>query len=130
MSERDWYRQLNKPNWAPDEKVFGQVWSKLYIIIAIVNIWVIILLIQHKINWIVALPFWLNLFFNGIFTPIQFALKNNLLATLDILLVLGTIIWSMWAIWLHAYGLALAFIPYLVWVSIATVLQISITIKN
>lgn len=130
MQEENWYRQLNKPQWAPDEKVFGQVWSVLYVIIAVVNIWVIVLLVQNKIDWKIALPFWLNLFFNVIFTPIQFGLKNNLLATVDILLVLGTIIWAMWAIWPHAYWLALAFVPYLVWVVIATVLQISITLKN
>ncbi len=130
MQEQNWYRQLNKPQWAPDEKVFGQVWSKLYVIIAAVNIWVVVLLIQNKISWKVALPFWVNLFFNAIFTPIQFGLKNNLLATLDIFIVLGTIIWAMWSIWPYAYWLALAYIPYLVWVIIATVLQISITIKN
>lgn len=130
MQEESWYRQLNKPRWAPDEKVFGQVWSKLYVVIAIVNIWVVVLLIQNKIDWKIALPFWLNLFFNAIFTPIQFGLKNNLLATFDILLVLITIVWAMWVIWPHAYWLALAYIPYLVWVGIATVLQISITIKN
>jgi tryptophan-rich sensory protein len=47
----------------------------------------------------VALPFALNLIFNLAFTPIQFGLKNNLLATFDILLVVGTLIWALVAVW-------------------------------
>ncbi len=122
----DWYRQLKKPGWAPPESLFGQVWSVLYVIIFVVNGYVLTLLGQGKIGWMVALPFWLNLFFNAIFAPIQFGLRNNLLAVVDILLVLGTIVWAMIAIWPHAKWVAVAFVPYLVWVSIATVLQISI----
>ena len=130
MNEKSWYSQLQKPTWAPDDKVFGQVWSKLYPIIIAVNVWVIVLLVQHKISWKVALPFWIKLFFNVIFTPIQFGLKNNLLAAIDVVLVFATIIWAMVAIWPYAYWLALAFVPYLIWVGIASVLQISILLKN
>lgn len=122
----DWYRQLKKPTWPPPESLFGQVWSVLYVIIFVVNGAVISMLARGTISWMVALPFWLNLFFNSIFTPIQFGLRNNLLAVIDILLVLGTIVWSMIAIWPHSKWIVVAYIPYLIWVSIATVLQISI----
>lgn len=125
-----WYQALNKPSWAPAENVFGIVWSLLYPIIFAVNIWIIIAVTQSKIGWRVALPFWLNLFFNIIFTPIQFGLRNNLLACLDIVLILATIVWAMIAIWPHYRWITFAFIPYLIWVSIATVLQISITWLN
>ena len=130
MDEQGWYNRLNKPSWAPDEKVFGQVWPWLYAIIIGVNIYLVVLLVQRKITWQIALPFWLNIFFNVIFTPIQFGLKNNLLAAIDITLVLATIIWAMVAIWPHARFVSIAYIPYLVWVSIATVLQFSILFKN
>ena len=39
-----------------------------------------------QITWIVVLPFVLNLVFNFAFTPLQFGLRNNLLAAIDILL--------------------------------------------
>ena len=126
----NWYQNLNKPSWAPQESVFGTVWSILYPIIFVVNGYIIYLLVQGKIGVLVALPFWLNLFFNLIFTPIQFGLKNNAFAFVDITLVLVTIIWAMVAIWPHAKIAAIAFVPYLIWVAIATALQLSITLKN
>ncbi len=48
----------------------------------------------------------------------------------DVLVLLGTIVWSMVAVWPHARWVAAAQIPYLVWVGIATVLQLSITSAN
>lgn len=130
MDTNTWYKDLNKPSWAPEPQVFGIVWSILYPIILAVNIYVVYLLTQNKITWLIALPFWLNLFFNIIFTPIQFGLRNNALALVDIALVLLTIVWAIVAIWPHAKWAALAFVPYLLWVAIATALQFSITLKN
>lgn len=85
---------------------------------------------RKEIALVVALPFILNLLFNFAFTPIQFGLKNNLLAALDILLVLGTLIWAMIAIYPHARYLSYVQIPYLLWVCFATVLQLNITFLN
>lgn len=78
----------------------------------------------------VAVPFALNLIFNFAFTPLQFGLQNNLLAAIDILLVLGTLIWAMIAIYPYARWITYIQIPYLLWVSFATVLQLTITYLN
>jgi len=85
---------------------------------------------QKQITFIIVLPFILNLIFNFAFTPLQFGLKNNLLAAIDILLVLGTLIWAMVAIYPHARWITYLQIPYLLWVSFATVLQLTITYLN
>jgi len=126
----DWYRKLKKPAWAPQESTFGKVWAILYIIILVVNVYVLYIFIIGKISWPIILPFWLNLFFNFIYTPIQFGLKNNFLALVDILVILVTIILSIIIIWPFAIFIALAYIPYLIWVCIATVLQMNITYLN
>ena len=128
--DNSWYNNLNKPSWAPAEWVFGTVWSILYPIIIAINVYIVVLLVQHKISWLVALPFWLNLFFNIIFSPIQFGMRNNALAFADILLILITIAWAMVAIWPYTKVATIAFITYLIWFAIATVLQLSITLKN
>lgn len=91
------------------------------------------LVYTKQIPAIVALPFVLNLFFNFIFTPLQFGLKNNLYAAIDIIFVWITIVWFMYLVWTMAPQIrwvVYANIPYLLWVSIASILQITITILN
>lgn len=130
MNKYNWYSQLIKPLWAPPAWIFGPVWTFLYIIIAISFGVVFYNFFKSKLPWTVALPFILNLIFNFVFTPIQFGLKNNFLAAIDILLVLGTLIWSIFAIYPHIRWVAYAQIPYLLWVLFATVLQLTITYLN
>jgi tryptophan-rich sensory protein len=125
-----WYQQLIKPSWAPPSFLFGPVWTVLYLLIAISFGKVFLVVFQKQIPMIVILPFVLNLIFNVAFTPIQFGLKNNLLASVDILLVLITIIWAMVAIYPHTRWIAYIQIPYLIWVSFASILQITITWLN
>lgn len=125
-----WYAQLTKPTWAPPSWLFGPVWTVLYAIIAISYGYVAYLFINHRIGFMVVLPFILNLIFNAVYSPIQFGLRNNVLASIDILLVLGTLIWALIAIYPHAKWVSLVNIPYLLWVSFATVLQLTITFLN
>ena len=133
MKAYNWYSQLIKPTWAPPSWLFGPVWTMLYAVIAVTFGTVFYRAYTGKISWMVALPFALNLFFNFIFTSIQFGLKNNLLAAIDILLVLVTLVWAMVAIW-HASPelrwIAYCNIPYLAWVTFATCLQLTITYIN
>ncbi|MBC7512463.1 tryptophan-rich sensory protein [Candidatus Saccharibacteria bacterium] len=129
-STTDWYHALNKPSWAPVDNVFGIVWGLLYPIIIAVNIFVLFQVIQQKLDWRIGLVFWLNLAFNIAFKPIQFGLRNNYLTLIDIILILVTILLAMVAIWPHNRWVTVAFAPYFIWVSIATVLQFSITQLN
>lgn len=130
MNTYSWYQQLIKPSWSPPAWLFGPVWTALYAIIIVSYGTVFYKTITGKLSWIVALPFILNIVFNVAFTPIQFGLKNNLLAAGDILLVLGTLIWALVAIYPHIRWVVWVNIPYLLWVCFATVLQITITILN
>lgn len=130
MGTYEWYQQLIKPEWAPPASVFGPVWTFLYILIAISFGKVFYLAWKKQIPFRVALPFVLNLIFNFIYTPIQFGLRNNILASVDILLVLGTLIWAMIAIYRHAKWVTYIQVPYLLWVLFATALQLTITWLN
>lgn len=130
METYNWYSQLIKPLWAPPAWLFGPVWTFLYVLIGVSFGKVFFMLIKKQIKFIVALPFILNLIFNFAFTPIQFGLQNNLLAAVDIFLVLSTLIWAMVAIYPHLRWVTYIQIPYLLWVSFATVLQLTITYLN
>ncbi len=125
-----WYQQLTKPSWAPPSWLFGPVWTALYAIIAVSFGAVFYQAATKQLSWQVALPFALNLVFNFAFTPLQFGLKNNLLAAIDILLVLATLLWALIVIWPHARWVVFANIPYLFWVSFATILQLTVTYLN
>ena len=130
MQTAIWYASLIKPSWAPPAWLFGPVWTFLYILIGISFGRVFLLAWRKKIGKIVALPFALNLILNLAFSPIQFTLQNNFLAAIDILLILGTLIWGMAAIYRHEKWFTYIQIPYLVWVSFATILQLTITYLN
>ena len=130
MNESTQYAELLKPSWSPPSWLFGPVWTFLYVLIALSFGKVFWMAAKKEIALIVALPFVLNLIFNFAFTPLQFGLKNNLLAAIDILLVLGTLIWAMAAIYPHARWITYIQIPYLLWVSFATILQLTITYLN
>ena len=127
MQTYNWYQSLIKPSWAPPESLFGQVWTVLYIIIFITFGIVFYMAITKQLPWLVALPFALNLAFNFAYKPLQFGLRNNLLASIDILLVVGTLVWSLIAIWPHMRWISIANVPYLLWGLFATALQLSIT---
>ncbi len=130
MNEYNWYAQLIKPEWAPPAWLFGPVWTVLYVIIAITFITVVVMVWKKKWPKSLLWPFMLNLVFNFSFTPLQFGLQNNFLAAIDILLVLGTLVWTMYAVWPKARWITYALIPYLLWVSFASVLQLTITYLN
>lgn len=130
MEPYNWYSMLVKPSWAPPSWVFGPVWTVLYCVIAVLFGMVLYKSITGKIPRMVALPFALNLVFNFAFTPLQFGLQSNILAAIDILLVLGTLIWAMVGVFPHIRWVMYVQIPYLLWVSFATVLQLTITGLN
>jgi tryptophan-rich sensory protein len=130
MSWRAWYDSLAKPSWTPAPATIGLIWQILYPIILVSFGYVLVQCLRGRMPWRVALPFGINLAANVVFTPIQFGLRNLPLAAVDILIVLGTIGWMIAAVWRHSRWVALAQVPYGVWVSIATVLQLSITWMN
>jgi len=131
MSTYAIYQTLLKPSWSPPAWVFGPVWTLLYAIIALSFGKVFYrAFIKKNLPMAVALPFVLNLIFNFSFTYFQFGLQNNILAAIDILLCLATLVWAMVAVWRHMRWVTYANIPYLLWVSFATVLQLTITFLN
>lgn len=130
MTTYSWYESLIKPSFAPPAWLFGPVWSFLYLLIALSFGYVFYLYLKKKINKEITAPFVLNLVFNFLFTPIQFGLRNNVLAFVDVFFVWVTLLWLIKIIWPVSRKVALIQIPYLLWVSFATFLQLSITILN
>jgi len=124
------YAKIRKPSWAPPAWIFGPVWSVLYVMIIISFGKVFLLWWGGEIWFIIALPFLLNLLFNFVFSPIQFTLRNNLLAAIDIALIWWILIRAMIVIFPLVPWVFYLQIPYLLRVSFALCLQITITLMN
>jgi benzodiazapine receptor len=106
------------------------IWTVLYPVILASFGLVFVRAFRKRLPWRVALPFAVILVANLLFTPIFSGLRNVPLAAADIVIVWATIIWCVAAVWPHCRRVAFAQGPYFVWVSIATVLQLSITWMN
>jgi tryptophan-rich sensory protein len=105
----------------------------LYAIIALSFGTIFYKALTRQIPWMVALPFALNLVFNFAFPTIQFRFVNNFLASIDILLVVVTLVWALYAVWHNVPELrwiVYVNIPYLLWGVFATSVQLGITYLN
>ncbi len=122
----EWYDSLIKPAWTPAPGVIGTIWTLLYPIIIVVFGYVIFRVVRGTMPASVLLPLAINVVANVAFTPIQFGLRNLGLASVDIVVVLVTIVWCMVVFWPYARWASLALVPYLIWVGTASTLQFSI----
>ncbi|MBI2051219.1 tryptophan-rich sensory protein [Candidatus Roizmanbacteria bacterium] len=125
-----WYQTIEKPFFAPPGWVFGIAWSILYPIIFVSFGYVLFQAVKKKIPAYVTIPFIINLVSNFLYSPLQFGARNYTAATLDILVVLVSLIYAMKYIRRYSKWVFYAQIPYFLWVAFATVLQFSITLLN
>jgi len=130
VERMDWYDSLAKPAWTPPPGFIGTMWTVLYPIIVVTFCYMIYRVARGTAPMSLLVPIALNLVSNIAFTPIQFGLRNLPLASVDILIVLVTIVWCMVAFWPYSRLAALALTPYFAWVATASVLQLSITWMN
>lgn len=130
MRNYEWYQTQIKPAFAPPAWLFGPVWSVLYAIIFSSFGYTFYQILHKKFPAAIAVPMIINLVSNFLFTPLQFGLQSNILAAIDIVVVLATIIWFMRVIYPYSKVVYYAQIPYLLWVCFATVLQFTVTYLN
>lgn len=130
MNTYNQYLNFKKPPLSPPAYLFGIVWPILYMLIFISYGFIFYKAFKGDITWKLTIPFVVNLIANGLFTYFQFGLKNQTLATIDILIVLATIIITMILTWSPYRWVFYMQIPYLIWVTFATYLQIAVTILN
>lgn len=130
MTWMEWYQSLAKPAWTPTPSTISLIWMLLYPVIAVSFGFVFMQGYRGRIGWPTVLPFLINLVTNLMFMPIFSGLRNIPLATLDIVIVWGSLVWGMAAIWRHYRWVAIAQFPYFVWVSIAATVQLAIMAWN
>lgn len=124
MSE--FYTEIIQPSFAPPGWIFGPVWSFLYLLIFISFGRAILGIIKKEFPLVAIFPLSINICSNLIWTYLFFRIQNFDLALLDILLVWASIVSIMISFWDSKRWISYAQIPYLLWVSFATILMIAI----
>ncbi len=130
LEYRVWYESLDKPFFAPEPWVFGAAWGFVYPLLAIAFIYTVYLFYKKQVSRGFLWLFALNIVLNLTFTAVALGTKNNALASLHILLVLGTLAWLELGAWKKSKVVFVLLLPYLLWGTFATTLQIVITIMN
>lgn len=130
MEQAAKYVTYNLPSRAPPSWLFWPVRTVLYIMIFASYGYVLSQIVQGKLSRQFSIPFIINLIANFTFTYIQFRLQNYWLAVFDIIIVLWTIIRTMIILRPKIKRAFRLQVPYLLRVSFATILAISVAIKN
>ena len=116
-----WYLLLNKSMLNPPSYVFGIVWPILYVLMIVSAF-----LTHRKIFSI----FIIQLFFNAAWSWLFFRFQMPLIALLDIYLLIAINIYILNLMYKENKLAFFLFIPYVVWISFASYLNLFIVINN
>jgi tryptophan-rich sensory protein len=120
-----WYAVLAKPSWNPPDWIFGPVWSALYLSMAVAA-W----LVWRQGGLADATTplalFGVQLVLNVLWSCLFFGLQNPGLAFVEVLALWVAIAATMIVFWQRSMIAGILFVPYLAWVSFASVLNFTI----
>ena len=120
-STDSWYLLLNKSELNPPSYVFGIVWPILYILMMVSAFF------AHKKIFSI---FIIQLFFNAAWSWLFFRFQMPLIALLDIYLLIAINIYILNLMYKENKLAFFLFIPYVVWISFASYLNLFIVINN
>jgi translocator protein len=116
-----WYETLVKPQWNPPNWVFGPVWFTLYTLMGIASclVWET----PSRERQLALTIYGVHLILNALWSIVFFGLQNPGLAFLNIVVLLMTILITTILFERISPKAGLLMLPYLAWVSFATVLN-------
>jgi translocator protein len=125
MGAGGWYATLTKPAWAPPNGWFGPVWTVLYVLMGTAA-WLVWRERYHRKRGAALTAYAVQLALNALWAPLFFGLKSIGAGLFVAVALWVTVIWTIrefvtvraLAAWLLA--------PYVIWVSIAMSLNLSI----
>lgn len=125
-----WYATLRMPSFQPPSWVFGPVWTLLYTLmgVSLYRVWSLPVSVPGRS---LAMDlFAVQLSLNALWTPVFFGLHKPWLAFGVIVLMWTAILATMMAFWKLDDWTAWLWMPYLAWVTFATVLNFAIARLN
>jgi tryptophan-rich sensory protein len=122
----DLYKSLNKPTWTPPNWVFPVMWTSIYLLISFAGARV-----AGAEGSALAMAFWAaQIAFNALWTPIFFGLRRLWGALPEMAAHWVSVLGATITHWQVDWMAGLAFLPYLVWVTIAGFLNLSVARLN
>lgn len=124
---KEWYVHLNKPFFNPPNYLFGPVWSFLYLLMG-VSLYMILRTSKPKKRAIIV--FSIQLFLNFWWSFLFFKFQLLGISLIEIFLMWLSILWMIIEFKKINKTAAYLQIPYLAWVTFATLLNTSIWYLN
>lgn len=122
-----WYQSLNKPVFSPPNWIFAPVWTVLYIIMG-VSLY-LVLSNKGKNKYAIGI-FTVQLILNILWSILFFGLQNPGLALAEILVLWAAIFLTIKSFYPISKTAAYLLLPYLLWVSFASILNLMIVLLN
>jgi benzodiazapine receptor len=120
-----WHATLKKPSWNPPKWIFGPVWTALYTTMAIAA-WLVWKRGGFAGQRVARSLFVAQLLFNALWSPLFFGLRHPALAFADIVLLWLALLGTVAAFWSARSIAGALLLPYLAWVTFASVLNFAI----
>ncbi|MFK7837160.1 MAG: TspO/MBR family protein [Sulfitobacter sp.] len=117
-----WYETLNKPSWTPPDWVFPVAWTSIYLLISFAGARVAVLEGNAY-----AMAFWaMQAAFSTLWTPIFFGLRRLKGALLVMAPLWLAVLGCVWANFQLDFWAGIAFLPYMLWVTVAAALNAAV----
>jgi len=125
-----WYAFLHKPFFSPPNFVFGPVWTTLYALMGISVYLIFEAKIKRQEKNYLLMIFSLQLFLNFLWSVIFFGMHLLIPAFIEIIFLWGIIL--LLIIKFHKFSKPASYllVPYLLWVSFASFLNLFVAILN
>ncbi|HMH88725.1 MAG TPA: TspO/MBR family protein [Steroidobacteraceae bacterium] len=124
-SATQWYAGLAKPEWLPPQNWFAPVWITLYVLMGSAA-WLIWRERYHRGRATAIAAYAVQLFLNALWPPLFFGLKNIDAGLFDIVALWLAIGWTLREFARVRIAAAVILVPYFLWVSFATAINLGI----
>lgn len=125
-----WYSTLNKPSFAPPNWVFGPAWTLLYLLMGISFYLIWKQGLKKAKAKTAAKVFLAQLALNFLWSPLFFGLRSPGLGLIDILAMWILIVVTIRRFYPLSKPASYLLLPYLFWVTFATLLNLAILVLN
>jgi len=124
-----WYATLRRPFFTPPNWIFSPVWICLFILMGI-SLFFVWRRTDHPKFKIAFIFFFVQLILNILWSIVFFGLRSPLIGLVDIVLLWIAILFTIFNFLKVSKFSGVLLLPYLVWVSFATLLNFSLWILN